>query len=229
MNTHAHNFTIGDSVKVKDGILEPDSEAFSIGGWQGRIIEIREEPDVPTIIDIEWDSVTLQKMPQHFIDESEEEGLDWTCMGLYPEDLELTAARDTEDDVKAAQEELEDIHFYSYRWLGEQGDRIGKVLQGIDPQDDLGALQRWSIYLEQHLTFPFDAEIEEWQEQGPLQSGDQVSVKKISLVDDIYGIIVAIRRGREKFDCPLCELAALDESSPNAELLSDYRVWFANQ
>jgi len=29
---------IGDSVKVKKGVLEPDTEKFEIGGWQGRIL-----------------------------------------------------------------------------------------------------------------------------------------------------------------------------------------------
>ena len=31
---------IGDSVKVKTGVLEPDNEKFEIGGWQGRIVNI---------------------------------------------------------------------------------------------------------------------------------------------------------------------------------------------
>jgi len=32
---------IGNSVKVKQGIKEPDSEDLEIGGWQGRVTGIR--------------------------------------------------------------------------------------------------------------------------------------------------------------------------------------------
>lgn len=228
MSNNSHQMKIGTAVKVKEGILEPDTEAFSIGGWQGRIVDIRDGENEPTVIDIEWDSITLQNMPTHFIDACEEEGLDWTRMGLYPEDVEPTVARDSEEMVNTVREELEDEHLHRYSWLGEQGTRISAILQGIQPHDDLGAITRWGVYLEQHLSFPFDAEVEEWQERGPLRTGDRVKVKNISLIDDLYGVIVALRRGREKFDCPLCELAALETTSSNAQLIKDYRVWFAN-
>jgi len=36
----------GDSVKVKDGTKEPDTEDFEIGGWQGRIVEIDKKADL---------------------------------------------------------------------------------------------------------------------------------------------------------------------------------------
>jgi hypothetical protein len=61
------------------------------------------------------------------------------------------------------------------------------------------------------------------------ESRQKVSVKRISLVDDFYGIIVELRQGRKKYDTPLCELAATNEQSPNAQLIQDYRVWFANR
>ncbi len=222
-----HSFNIGDSVKVKDGILEPGTEAFSIGGWQGRIIAVRDEED-PTVVDIKWDSVTLKNMPRHFIEECEEEGYGWDSMGLYPEDVEPAVARDTEEQTDNVREDIEDEQLHSYTYLGEQGKRIAAVLQGIEPDDEMGVIERWGDYIEEHLSFPFEAEVNEWQERGPLRAGDRVKVKNISLIDDHYGVIVAIRRGRERFDCPLADLAVLDEASPNAQLVQDYRVWFAN-
>ncbi len=56
-----------------------------------------------------------------------------------------------------------------------------------------------------------------------------MGVKKISFVDDWYGVIVAVRLERKKYDCPLCELAAIDKQSANARLIQDYRMWFANR
>lgn len=230
MNTNSVLFNIGDSVKVKPGILDPDTEAFSIEGWQGRIIGISPgQEDGMTLIDIKWDSMTLQNMPKQSIETCEEEGLDWTQMGLYSEDLELTTARDTEDDVERVREELETAHYHSYRWLGEDGKRIQQILAGVNHDNEREVIARWGAYLEQHLSFPFDAVLDEWQERGPLRSGDKVKVKKISLVDDLYGIIVELRCGRKKYDFPLCDLAATDKKLPNTRLIQDYRVWFANR
>lgn len=220
---------IGDSVKVKPGVLDPDTGALSLEGWQGRIVDIRPQEEGKTLIDIEWDSRTLREMPKASIDACEEEGLSWTLMALYAEDLVLTTARDTPDDVKRAREELETAHIRSYTWLGEPGKRIQQILAGVDPDDEMEVIERWGEYLEQHLSFPFDAVVDEFQERGPLRDGDKVSVKRISLVDDFYGIIVELRRGRKKYDIPLCELAATNKQSPNAQLIQDYRVWFANR
>jgi hypothetical protein len=113
--------------------------------------------------------------------------------------------------------------------LGEPGKRIQQILAGVDPDDEVEVIERWGDYLEQHLSFPFDAVVDEFQERGPLRAGDKVSVKRISLVDDFYGIIVELRRGRKKYDFPLCDLAATNKQSPNAQLIQDYRVWFANR
>lgn len=65
------SFKIGDSVKVRKGIMCPDNESVSIGGWQGRIFEIDEDED---IVAIRWDSVTLKQLPIEYIKESEKDG-----------------------------------------------------------------------------------------------------------------------------------------------------------
>ena len=72
------NLKIEDSIIVKEGIKEPDSEEFEIGGWQGRVIEINTDTDKDNIlITIEWDSLTLEQLPSKFIQQSEIDGLDW--------------------------------------------------------------------------------------------------------------------------------------------------------
>lgn len=229
MNTSKTSLNIGDSVRVKPDVLDPDTEAFSLEGWQGRILDIRPQKDATTIIDIEWDSITLREMPESSIENCEEEGLDWTQMGLYPDDVEVTKPRDTEQDVQHAQKELERISYANFSWLGDAGKRIHRILLGVDHSDEMAVMNRWGAYLEEHLTFPFNAEVHEWQERGPLQSGDRVSVKTISTVDELYGVIVALRLSRRKYDCPLCELTVIDKQSANAQLVHDYRTWFANR
>ena len=41
MSKHVTEFKSGDVVKVKPEALDPDTEAFNLGGWQGRIVQIR--------------------------------------------------------------------------------------------------------------------------------------------------------------------------------------------
>ena len=229
MSNNATALKIGDVVKVKSGVLDPDTEAFSIGGWQGRIIDIRTDENETSIIDIEWDSITLRNMPQESIERCEEEGLDWTQMGLSPEDLVLAEARDTQKQVQQVQKELEDRYSQSYLWLGEEGKRIAQILAGIDPDDEIALLDRWEAYLEQHLRFPFEVVVDEYQERGALKAGDKASIKSISMVDEMYGVIVALRVGRTTYEYPLCEFAVTDKQSSNYQLIQDYRVWFANR
>jgi len=216
-------FTIGDAVMVKPGVMDPDLGA-EIGGWTGKIAE---EPGQDNLVLISWDSVTLQNMPDSAIAQCEEQGLDWTRMYLETQEVELTTPRGTEEDAAQIIEELQKKHAWS--WAGEEGQRIQQVLAGVDADDEMATLEAWEDHLEANLTFPFAAEIDEWQERGPLQAGDRVKVTGISLVDDLYGIIVDVRHERRKYAFPLCDLAVVDEDSPNHQIVADYRVWFANR
>jgi len=216
-------FKEGDSVVVKPGIVDPDFDT-EIGGWQGRILE---EPGSDNLVLIGWDSITLKNMPGSVIEQSEEQGLDWTKMYLEVQEVALTSLRDTKEDVIQAISELARKHAWSY--LGEQGKRIGKVLDGVDEDSEMAALDAWEEHLSKSLVFPFEARIAEYQERGPLQAGDRVKVTGIGLVDDLYGVIVDLRRGRRKYAFPLCDLEVIDENSPNYQIVRDYAVWFANR
>ena len=77
-------FKIGDSIKVREGIMCPDDDFLCIAGWQGRIFEIEGD-----ILGIRWDSIALKHIPHAYIQQSEEEGMGWTeiylCLPkLYP-------------------------------------------------------------------------------------------------------------------------------------------------
>ena len=86
---------IGDSVVVKPGVLEPDF-GMDIGGWQGRIKEI---DDAGTAL-ITWDSITLRQMGLDVAIRCENENLDWELMTLDTTEIERTASRDSEADVR---------------------------------------------------------------------------------------------------------------------------------
>jgi hypothetical protein len=166
-------------------------------------------------------------MPVSAIRRSEEEGLDWTTMGLYPEAVEPAKPRDTQADVDAVIEELSTV--YAWDYLGKQGQRIQQILRKVNEDDDLEAFEAWQEYLEAHLKLPFDAVVSEYQERGPLQAGDQVKVVGFEGVEDLYGVLVNIKAGRNSYVFPLCDLKAVNEKSANFTLTDDYAVWFANR
>lgn len=233
----------GDSVVVKPNVKELDLN-INIGGWQGRVAEIEEDG----LIGIDWDSLTLKQISDKTIVYCEVEGLDWARAYLEPDDIEQTTARDTEDDVVKAVEDIESKHDFS--WTDEESDeseeidrRIQDILDGAEDESEEAAYEVWQEYLEDELEFPFEAEIVECQEEGPLQEGDQVTVvgiyedeeeydvfdDDIDDIDDIFGILVVLRHGREEYEFPLCDLEVLDKSSSNYQPVKDYAIWFADQ
>lgn len=197
----------------------PDFEDLLIEDWQGRIIDIQEDPP---LIGIEWDSVTLENIPDSFIFQFVKENLDYSKMFLWPSDVICVESRDRVEDVKEVRERIEkNTHWL---WLDEEGERIQRVLYNIDPDDYWESFKAWGEYFEKTLTFPFEAVVFEYQDRGPLRAGDKVLVQKIELIDDLYGVIVTIEEGA----FPLCDLEALDRDSPNYQPLKDYAIWFAN-
>jgi hypothetical protein len=218
-------FNVGDSVVVKPGIQDPDF-GVDIGGWQGRVTNV----DLfagNVLLSIEWDSQTLGNMPDEIIEQCEEEGLSWNVMNLADYEVEPARPRDSEQDAARAGEKIGGQH--SWAWLGEEGRRIQKVLAGTNPDDIMAMLHAWEKHLADNLKFPFEAEVAEFQERGPLRTGDRVKVTGISLVDDLYGIVVHVRIGGQTFNFPLCDLEAIDKGSSNYEVALDYATWFANR
>ncbi len=217
---------VGDSAVVKTGVTDPDF-GTDLGGWQGRITEIHHSKQEGELVTIRWDSVTLKQMPGSLIEQCEERGLDWAEYVLLADEVERADPRDSEQDTAQVARKLAAEYAWSY--LGAQGRRIGRVLAGVDYYDVMACLHAWEAYLAEHLAFPFEAEVNEPRDQGPLEGGDRLKVTGITLVDDLYGLIVDAWRGRRKYAALLCDLAVVDERSPNHDLVQDYRVWFANR
>ncbi len=218
----------GNSVIVKQGVKDPDFKNLDLGGWQGRvlIIDSSSNPD-NTLITIEWDSKTLKQIPSWYIEQSETEGYDWNTMVLYETDVEKTKARDERRDVKKVREKLENEFYWLH--LGEEGIRIGKILRGIDPDDIMESLLRWAEYLDENLSFPLAAIVDETEDYGPVKEGEEVSIKSLPHLEDLRGIIAEIRLGKSKYAFPLCDLKVIDKKSPDYQLAEDYRIWFANR
>lgn len=217
---------VGDCIRVKSGVKDPNY-GFDIGDWQGRVTEIETYQPPQLTIMFQWDSLSLKSMPASAIRRSEENGLDWTTMGLYPEEVEKAEPRDTQADVDEIIDELSVKHNWNY--MGEQGQRIHQVLEDIDEDDDLEAFEAWQEYLKAHLKLPFDAVVPEYQERGPLEDGDLVKVLGFEGVEDLYGVLMNIQSRGEAYIFPLCDLEAVRKKSANYTYLDDYAVWFSNR
>ena len=92
---------VGDSVVVKSDVLDPDF-GFDISGWQGRI----EEVDDGKTLFIRWDSITLREMRLDIIIRCENENLDWEVMTLDVDEIAVTTARDSKEEVSRTASQL---------------------------------------------------------------------------------------------------------------------------
>ena len=220
----SETFQVGDSVVVKPGVMCPDRPAIALAGWQGRVTAIYTEEGT---LDIQWDSHTLRAIPDDFVRECEEEGLDWAEMCLDLSEVQLAAPRDATRDVAAAHKEVAARHAWDH--LAADNPGIREALAGVVPDDIMAVLEAWEAHLEEALQFPFECEVAELLRRGPLRIGDRVHVTGLADADDLYGLLANVRQGRERFVFPLCDLKVTDKASPNYQPIKDYVVWYANR
>jgi hypothetical protein len=91
-NSNPH-YEIGLSVIVKEGIPDPDY-GQDLSGWQGRIIDIKDENKDDPLLLIKWDSQTLKKMPRSMTEACEKDGLASDQMYLYGNDVDPVISPD---------------------------------------------------------------------------------------------------------------------------------------
>lgn len=229
MDMAGRTFKKGDVVRVKDTVECPDDEETSIGGWQGRVVEVEEDEDAggDILVEIEWDSVTLKKAPAGYFERGGAEGLACFRMLISQDEVEPARARDFEGDVRRAQQAI--ATRYAFFGEDDQDRRIREVLEDMDPSDESKCQVAWDAYLRKVLTFPFEAQIWDYEDDGPLRQRDRVKVTGFSdLIDGSYGIIMDVRLERRKYAFPLAGLRPLDEESKIFQVIDDYSVWFAN-
>ncbi len=238
---------IGDSVKVKQGTLDPDFNQYDMSGWQGRITAIA--PNNKTnLIEIAWDSITLKQLPKEFIENSIEDGYAYDIMFLGKEDVELTKPRDKEKDAEKQLEKLEAN--YGNRTFDAEERRIATILPGNELSVTEENQKLYFDYLQKNLQKPIlltGAEDFPWEEKYLLGGWSKKEYEKLKKtqpsytdtfefielseeIDEMYGIIAKVKRSTDKkqFMLPLWDLKCVDRNSKNYELISDYSSWMTN-
>lgn len=238
---------VGDSVKVKQGVLDPDINKFDMSGWQGRIRNIA--PDNESgLIEIAWDSITLKHLPKEFLNNSIEEGYDFSIMFLGKEDIELTKPRDKEINVEKQLEKIEEHYHQSA--FDEQERRIATILstdnltvteekqnkyfdflkKNIQDKIILTGMEDFS-WEEKYLLGGWSKkEYEKLKKTQPSYTDKYEFIELLEDIDEIYGIIAKVKRVTDKrlFVLPVWDLKCIDKNSKNYEYISDYSFWMTN-
>lgn len=222
--THPTPVPAQECVRFKAGVQDADF-GVDMGGWQGRVSQVHPEDDMVTVA---FDSVTLRAMPPDYIERSKEEGLGWEEYRTVRDELEAASPRDTPAQVKSAIAELNARYAYSH--LGDEGREMNAILAGVDPADPFARVERWQDYLQQRLTFPFEARVAEALFfDSPVHLGDRLQVTGIDSADEHYGVLANVTRGRDTYVYPFCDLEPVKRKSSNRDPLQLYRVWYANR
>ena len=218
---------VGDSVRVKLGVTDPDFPDIPFGGWAGTILEFGDgDPRTYLIV---LDEQTLKSIHPIYHKRCERDGLEADMVWLLEEDLEP-------DRGESVQIEQPTSIVTKPLSMDDQDDRIRAIfgLTSDDPlpESDDELLLTYYNYLVAKLSFPYEARYS--FETGPFQS-KTIAITVLGLLDpddfpgdaDMYGLFCQARRGDERIDLPLADVE-VGKGNPNRQFVADYSYWFVN-
>jgi hypothetical protein len=212
---------------VKAGTIDPDFPDLPLGGWTGKVRQLRREPGTNVCL-VAWDRYTLHNVHPAYRSRCAREGLDleslWMEEGVLEPDRGEPAA--IEQPVLTARP-LDPA---------DEGDRVRAALGVADgdepiPHVELESLRRYYDYLVSHLTFPFPGRLSD--PIGPHQdTRSPLRVVRLLDVDDyepeeMYGLICKAEQNGERIELPLDRID-VTRDDPNHRLVADYSFWMAN-
>jgi hypothetical protein len=189
-------FSVGDQLRVKSGVADPDFPDIPLGGWVGRIMKIDRRSPASLYL-VEWNESTMKNRHPIIHKRCERDGLEEENTWLGEEDIEASAGESVpmEQPINILPRPLRP---------NNQDDRIRAVfgLTSDDPlpEPDVEFLERYSEYLKTNLTSPFEATY--WIETGPFESR-KCTVNIAGLVkpgeyciEDGCGLVAKLQRHR---------------------------------
>jgi hypothetical protein len=213
-----------DSVIVHVGTTEPNHTHNRLDGWQGRIIDFIEGEKGCVMALVEWDSFTLEQMPDSYIRERADHSWDWEALALDVKVLAPIRPRDNYHRVERVQSRLSAKYFWPL--IPSAGERIAEFLSALNPADDRSIFAAWEESLAEKLSFPFQACVERSSPGNQVTKGDFVTVQSIAPFDPLTGVQIQAAHRTQIITVPLANLIVLNESSFNHQATEDYKLWF---
>ena len=226
MSNANRKFSIGDKVRVRPGMTDPDVPEMPLGGWAGEITEIGDESLCLYLV--KWSQETLSSIHPVLRNRSIGHGLDFEHMWLAEADLvpdsggPLMIEQPTKVEPRPLSQD-DDI------------DRIrmafGLTTDELLPQVNAESSAKYYKYLATRLEFPFEAR---WIRDFSAFKHGNVTVLKfftddgtVAKIDDKYGLLCEAMLGKRRLALPLAEIEDV-QGEPNCLLVDDYAVWFLN-
>ena len=213
----APRFKVGDKVRVKYGVIDPDYPDIPLGGWTGDITEVEQAPGRDTY-EIRWDKRTLEGMHPVYRKRCERDSLELENMRLGDEDLEPDDGKriPIEQPTKIVAKPLSEE---------DQDDRV-RMAFGLTHDDPLPQVGRKTLltyhrYLAKNLGFPFRASSKVY---GFAMTVHRLLGPREYDLEEEAGLLCEIRCSQGTFEIPLSELDDVE----NCKLVEDYGYWFWN-
>jgi Calcium binding len=217
-------FKVGDKVRVKAGVSDPDFPDMPLGGWAGTITEIIKYKGRINCV-FELDKRTLASIHPIYRKRCERDGLDFEIMSLGEDELV------TDDGTPVSIELPTEIKTPPLSEK-DQDDRV-RMAFGLTHDDPLPevspeTLMTFYRYLAANLKFPFFTS--SWAKSGPFSSKkltvpitrvDPPAEDEFDEEAGLYGIGID---QDEEIEFPL-EVIELKTNDPNYRLISDYTYW----
>jgi hypothetical protein len=226
---------VGDAVRVKDGVMDPDYEEQCLGGWTGTIMDIDRDSDPPLVL-IAWDKKTLTELiGVEVLARASQQNLDAKVIWLALTEVERADLAQSTQLPQPAKlgAQLRAGHGEPATEVDEADRRIARLFGLAEdeepPEVTEETLEVYYEHLRTCLRFPFDGEYT--RETGPLQdTAYAITVTGLADVEDgdaFYGLLCEGRQGRRHVVVPLAEVD-VDSDTLNFQLIDDYQTWFWN-
>ena len=218
-------FKVGDKVRVRPGVSDPDFHDMPLGGWSGTVTEIIEHEGRINCV-FRLDERTLASLNPIYKQRCEIDGLESEFMGLGQEEIE------PDDGVPVPIEQPTAIAPRPLD-LDDQDDRV-RMAFGLTHDDFLPDVNEenqhaYYRYLLAHLSLPFRA-----QHQAGPYSSKLVRLTVTGMVDvneygteECYGLIGVGKEPGGSVEFPLRDIEGVEDEA-NRGLIEDYAYWLVN-
>ena len=218
-------YAVGDRVRVRRGVTDPEYPDLPLGGWAGAVVEIdARSPPSPTYL-VRWGRETLRLVHPIYERRAERDGFEFGSMWLGANDLEP-------DDGSPVTVEPPTNIVTRPLSMADQDDRIRAVLgrTGDEPVPDVNptTLRTYYEHLSRHLRVPVEAKWEpEYGPRGPVPILGLSEPDEDLWADGTCGLLCRAKLKGEVIEVSLADCEA-KKGNPARQLLADYGYWFGN-